>query len=119
VGQGTGFAVSFDTDYGTTRSLYCLAVLMKQDRIWPHLGGFGAARVDGRPTNELHRSASILMVPTWVALAVLMPLPGVRIVRLLRRRRRGSSGLCPNCGYDLRATPGRCPECGMKAGGLE
>jgi hypothetical protein len=61
----------------------------------------------------------LVSVPHWLLLAVaafpaLLILPP-RIHRRLRTRRRLRLGLCPTCGYDLRASPGRCPECGGAA----
>jgi hypothetical protein len=56
-----------------------------------------------------------IAVRLWIPLAVLLlgamlfSFLTVRGSRPIRRMRRG---LCPNCGYDIRATPDQCPECG-------
>ena len=55
-------------------------------------------------------------VPHWLVAAGLAVFPLSWLVGHHRRRRRASLGLCPMCGYDLRATPARCPECGSAVG---
>ena len=60
-------------------------------------------------------------LPYWMAVVAFglpaVPLAGSAWRRHRGRRRRARIGLCPSCGYDLRATPGRCPECGKVAAG--
>ena len=58
-----------------------------------------------------------LTIPSW---AIVLPsaIPTVWWLISYRRRQRASrAGMCPVCGYDLRATPLRCPECGTAAAG--
>jgi hypothetical protein len=50
-----------------------------------------------------------LGVPGWFPVAFF----GLLTLLLVHKRpRRQVAGLCPACGYDLRATPNQCPECG-------
>jgi hypothetical protein len=56
-------------------------------------------------------------VPLWAVSLATAVLPAAWLVVRVRDRHRGCAGLCPACGYDLRATPGRCPECGAVPGG--
>lgn len=56
----------------------------------------------------------IAILPYWIIVSVLLAPPGLWVFALVRMRWRRARGLCPICGYDLRASQGRCPECGTE-----
>lgn len=59
----------------------------------------------------------LYVVPFWALCVLTATLPAglwglAPLRRAARSRLSRRRGLCPSCGYDLRATPDRCPECG-------
>jgi hypothetical protein len=91
---------------------------------WQRLGfAFQAERQRGfyrHPdvSGPYHQLDVAVRVPYWAIASV----SGVIAALGIRSRRRAIAararrGLCPACGYDLRATPGQCPECGHGSAG--
>jgi hypothetical protein len=77
----------------------------------------GFAFEHDRPPANLTASArawshTMISVPYWFIALLSLPLPLLALSRWRRERRIAREGLCPVCGYDLRASPDRCPECG-------
>jgi len=77
---------------------------------WRHWGlAFGCESYRGvHAGSDLH----YIMFPYWLLcpLFAATPLFYYRRYRQCHRQRR--FGLCPTCGYDLRASKEKCPECG-------
>ena len=55
------------------------------------------------------------VVPYYALLVLSAILPAWTALRWRYLRKRVRRGLCPACGYDLRASPEHCPECGTLA----
>ena len=85
------------------------ALLARQSGMW-HVGpllGFEFFQIRPPVYFELHIE---VIAPWWILTLLTAAFPLLRWRWWLTRAR--DPGLCPKCGYDLRATPDRCPECG-------
>jgi hypothetical protein len=89
-----------------TKSLYFLAFDIHRLSTRP-------PRNPGEPRQGVDGVAVLLHY--WFLCALSAIAPSLWALNYLRRRARRRRGACPQCGYDLRASPDRCPECGAIA----
>jgi len=83
-------------------------------RCYGPVAGFGLFDKPAAPTSTGPATREVFF-PYWSLVLLTAARPAAWYARRRRRLRPRLLGLCPACGYDLRATPGRCPECGTVA----
>ena len=100
-------------DHGESAAMWSYRVIFEHGH---SAAGFGYGSVDLKDARAVHPKDRVLMLAHAYVGILFALLPTARATRALRRRQRRrlrqQAGLCPHCGYDLRATPDRCPECG-------
>jgi hypothetical protein len=90
------------------------------EKIWAFSHRFGFARgkyflmTESPPFWESGPMVAV-QAPDWTLVLLFGILPAFKLRKILRVRSYRKRGLCPGCGYDLRATPARCPECGRSS----
>ena len=92
---------------------------LKMVKWWPSHGRVTNARLntlvrtaDGPGMAMVQFETFVTAVPLWMVIVALLLLAVGLWWSAARARRRSREGFCPQCEYDLRATPGQCPECG-------
>ena len=112
--EDSRFVVEIGDQRWTFGLLYWSLTSIYGWRFW----GFGWASRTLPPNIEMIREVHVAMIPLWLPAVTFAVAPGRWVCAIRRRRKRIAAGLCPACGYDLRASPGRCPECGRAAGAV-
>jgi hypothetical protein len=67
---------------------------------------------DAPDTHPLQPDRLFLRILGLAFIAANFAIAGTAVFRARRVATRLRKGLCPACGYDLRASTDRCPECG-------
>ena len=75
--------------------------------------------VDNPSNPEITRTIAGAHASLFIVISGMLPTIWIVLRRIRTRLEIHSRGLCPVCGYDLRATPDRCPECGAIPSGAK
>ena len=89
-----------------------MRTLKRADPLRPGEWSFAGFRRESSAPHPRFGEDVTYTIPYWFLAIATGVAPAVKIRCLLTNRIRTRRGLCPVCGYDVRATPHLCPECG-------